>query len=112
MPIDKVEFVCNRCGESISFPGSVVGTVQECPHCGEFVDVDASDEGPDEDPDKAYEERAERQWEESARQLEKTAQLQAAAEERLRQLDRFLARCEQLADRFDKVLARWEAEGR
>ena len=109
MPIDKVEFVCDKCGQSTSFPGSAVGTVQECPHCGTFVDVELPDEGPDEDPDDVY---AERQWEESARQLERAAQLQAEAEERLRQLKRFLARCEQLAERFDKVLTRWEAEGR
>jgi hypothetical protein len=112
MPIDKVEFVCDRCGESISFPGSAVGTVQECPHCGGFVDVDRPGEGQDEDPDEAYAKRAEQQWEESARQLERAAQLQAEAEERLRQLERFLARCEQLAERFDKVLTRWEEEGR
>lgn len=30
---------CEDCGKSTQFPGSLNGTVQDCPHCGSFVDV-------------------------------------------------------------------------
>ena len=34
-----IEVVCEECGKSSSFPGNQNGTVQDCPHCGAFVDV-------------------------------------------------------------------------
>jgi len=38
---------CDECGETATFPGSLNGTIQECPHCHALVDV--GDIGFDED---------------------------------------------------------------
>ncbi len=35
----KVAIVCEDCGEPSSFPPGQLGSVQQCPHCGAFVDV-------------------------------------------------------------------------
>lgn len=42
-----VTATCEECGESSQFAGALLGTVQDCPHCGKFMDVAAS--GDDED---------------------------------------------------------------
>jgi hypothetical protein len=42
-PTTPIEVVCEKCGKSTEFPASQRGSVQECAHCGAFVDV-ASDE--------------------------------------------------------------------
>jgi hypothetical protein len=34
-----VEAVCEECGKTTRFPESKRGTVQDCEHCGAFVDV-------------------------------------------------------------------------
>lgn len=34
-----VEVRCEECGNISSFPDSLLGTVQDCPHCGAYVDV-------------------------------------------------------------------------
>jgi hypothetical protein len=34
-----VEAVCEECGKPAAFPAAQRGSVQECPHCGAFVDV-------------------------------------------------------------------------
>jgi hypothetical protein len=31
--------VCDKCGQTSTFPAETAGTVQECPHCKEFTDV-------------------------------------------------------------------------
>lgn len=31
---------CDACGKSISFPASSRGTIEECPECGEYLDVE------------------------------------------------------------------------
>jgi hypothetical protein len=40
-----VEVVCEECGRASEFPASEMGTVQECPHCEEYIDIpDPSDQ--------------------------------------------------------------------
>ncbi|MBY0526879.1 MAG: DUF2007 domain-containing protein [Gemmataceae bacterium] len=34
------EVVCDECGKSSVFPADQYGTIQDCPHCGEYVDVE------------------------------------------------------------------------
>lgn len=34
-----IEVLCEECGERTSFPAAQRGSVQECPHCGTFLDV-------------------------------------------------------------------------
>jgi len=34
-----VEVCCEECGETSVFPAEQKGTVQDCPHCGAYVDV-------------------------------------------------------------------------
>ena len=36
----QIDAVCEECGQSASFPASRSGTVQDCPHCGAYMDVD------------------------------------------------------------------------
>jgi hypothetical protein len=36
---DRIEAVCEDCGKTSFFGGSKHGTVQDCPHCGAFMDV-------------------------------------------------------------------------
>jgi membrane protease YdiL (CAAX protease family) len=36
---EAVAFVCEDCGERITFPGQRRGRVETCPHCGNYVDV-------------------------------------------------------------------------
>lgn len=36
-----VTAVCEECGESTQFAGTMLSTVQDCPHCGKFMDVGA-----------------------------------------------------------------------
>jgi hypothetical protein len=38
-----VEVVCEECGRSSIFPGSQYGTIQDCPHCGAYLDVEEWD---------------------------------------------------------------------
>jgi hypothetical protein len=34
-----IQVFCDDCGKTLSFPGSLDGTIQECPHCHAYVDV-------------------------------------------------------------------------
>ncbi len=36
---DMVEVTCDECGKRSAFPLAQKGSVQNCPHCGEYVDV-------------------------------------------------------------------------
>jgi hypothetical protein len=38
-----IEVVCEECGRSASFPAAQEGSVQQCPHCGEYIDVGEGD---------------------------------------------------------------------
>jgi hypothetical protein len=43
----EIEVVCEECGRRASFPAAQKGSVQECPHCGAYLDVEEGDaEGP------------------------------------------------------------------
>lgn len=35
-----LEAVCEECGRSSMFPASLKGSVQDCPHCGQTMDVE------------------------------------------------------------------------
>jgi len=41
---EQVLTVCEECGGSVAFPASQRGSVQECLHCGSYVDVVAEEE--------------------------------------------------------------------
>lgn len=41
------ELTCEECGKLMTFPLSALGTVQTCPHCGEYVDVPGDDDEDD-----------------------------------------------------------------
>ncbi len=36
---ETIAVVCEHCEETAVYPGSMQGTVQECPYCGEYLDV-------------------------------------------------------------------------
>ncbi len=36
---EKIAVVCDHCGKTAVYPGTMQGTVQECPYCGEYLDV-------------------------------------------------------------------------
>ena len=40
----EVEAVCEECGDATTFPAEEQGTVQECPHCGAYLDVPDPDD--------------------------------------------------------------------
>ncbi len=122
MSITNVELVCDGCEKSISFPVSVVGTIQECPHCGGYIDVELPDEVQPKRAEDDYYAESERQWKESARQqevakqhqeedarhLQKATLLQNQAEDALQRFIRLLNRWEQLAERLENVLKKWD----
>jgi hypothetical protein len=39
-----VEVVCEECGNTSTFPAEERGSVQNCPHCGAYLDVEPADE--------------------------------------------------------------------
>ncbi len=39
-----VQAVCEECGAASMFSGRILGTVQECPACGSFMDVESADD--------------------------------------------------------------------
>jgi hypothetical protein len=54
---DPVEVVCEECGKRSRFPGSQFGTIQDCPHCGAYLDVEdaapsAREPGAAQEPDQ------------------------------------------------------------
>lgn len=38
-----IDIVCEECQQATSFPPALRGTIQDCPHCGAYVDVEPSD---------------------------------------------------------------------
>jgi len=54
----EVWVTCEECGKTFAFPAAQQGTVQDCPHCGAYVDVEADglpDEWTEEDEGAAEE---------------------------------------------------------
>jgi endogenous inhibitor of DNA gyrase (YacG/DUF329 family) len=43
---DKIAVICEECGKTSYFGGSKNGTVQDCPHCGAYVDVEDGESQP------------------------------------------------------------------
>ena len=41
---EPVEAECEDCGKTTTFPASRRGTVETCPHCGEYLDVPGDDD--------------------------------------------------------------------
>jgi hypothetical protein len=39
----QVEATCDGCGKTAAFPTAQRGTVQNCPHCGAYLDVGEGD---------------------------------------------------------------------
>ena len=39
-----VQAACEECGHSSMFSGRILGSVQECPVCGKFMDVESADD--------------------------------------------------------------------
>lgn len=37
--LGPVDAKCEECGQATTFPGKQRGTVQDCPHCGAYMDV-------------------------------------------------------------------------
>lgn len=54
-----IEVLCEDCGESSVFPPDQVGSTQDCPHCGSYIDVEGP--GSDADMEDEVEEREEEQ---------------------------------------------------
>ena len=46
---------CEECGGATKFPDTLCGNVEECPHCGQYMDVVDSEVSPDEDGIEARE---------------------------------------------------------
>jgi hypothetical protein len=42
-----VKAECDECGKTSEFPAAQAGTVQDCPHCGEYMDVPDLASAPD-----------------------------------------------------------------
>ena len=120
MKEERIEFACEECGKEMSHPVSDIGTVQQCPHCGEYVDVPEDDQPAyeglsDDERGKLYDEQlleTTAQQVEGRRQFEEEHRLRTLREEQLQRMTLFLARCESLADRFERVLERWEKSDR
>ena len=41
---EPIEVECDECGQTTLFPGGQHGTIQDCPHCGAYVDVGEFDD--------------------------------------------------------------------
>jgi hypothetical protein len=46
-PSNRISVTCDECGEVTEFPAAQRGSVQECPHCREYLDVDSEAERDD-----------------------------------------------------------------
>lgn len=56
--LPMMDVLCEECGKTSQFPVTLLGTIQDCPHCGAYVDVgevEDSGEWDDEDEDGADE---------------------------------------------------------
>lgn len=112
----KVVLNCPGCYQSLSFPVADIGTIQECPHCGGYVDVPGGPDpilSNDADYDRQVEEY-DRQTEESARQLEVGKRQQEATEQQIQkeaklldQQSEILGKWDQIADRANDLLSKW-----
>jgi hypothetical protein len=101
-----LEMRCDHCSKTLRFPPWTVGTVQECPECGEYLDVPEIGRPPTTaEIEEAAAERTEHEWE--LRSRERTRQ-QAVVARQIEQAQRALDRRDQQDDRYDKLLDRLE----
>jgi hypothetical protein len=97
---------CDSCGNSLSFPPTDVGTVQECPECGGYIDVPELGRPPTTaEVEEAAASRAAREWE---LQSQETTRQQAVSAKQIEQTQRALDRRDQQDDRYDELLNRLE----
>ncbi len=120
-----VRFECPGCEKSISFAVADIGTVQECPHCGGYVDVpgekdDRFGNDPDDERQRAqYEQQLDdydRQTKEIDRQHEVTKHQQEwgnklfEKDEELQELQIQLhEKWSQTQNEVDQLVAKWQA---
>jgi hypothetical protein len=52
-----VEVVCEECDKTSTFPAEERGSVQNCPHCGAYLDVEPADEAEPTGPREGADER-------------------------------------------------------
>jgi hypothetical protein len=109
----RIQLRCDSCGHSVSFGVSEIGTVQECPACGAYVDVPEVGRPPTTaEVEEALAARAAREWElqtlEAARQQAVTAKQIEQAQRALDRRDQQDAWYDELLDRLESVIARWE----
>jgi len=115
-----IQLPCEGCGNTVSFPASVVGSVQECPECGGYVDVPELTRTytPEDEHSKWYERQLReidrqhdqyaRQLEQAARQLDLRDELDARSKVILGQVVNLVGRWEALAGRFERALDKLE----
>ena len=116
----QIQTSCEGCGATVTMPASQIGTVQECPQCGGYIDVPEITRVPTILDQQT--ERYELQAQETDRQLEVAKRQQEQNQHLLDRYDRIatrqdaiwdragelLDRCQALADRFERVLSKME----
>jgi Zn-finger nucleic acid-binding protein len=122
-PDARIQVRCPGCGGTPSFPASDMGTVQECPVCGGYLDIPELTRVPTglDQQNERYErqmdetdrqlEEVRRQQEQGQRQLDRRDQLDAMEAELVERASRLLQRWEDLAGRIERVVERLEREG-
>jgi predicted nucleic acid-binding Zn-ribbon protein len=106
-PDVRLQMRCDSCGKTLDFPATTVGTVQECPDCGGYIDVPEIGRPPT--TAEVEEAIAARTARERELQSQETTRQQAATAEQIEQAQRALDRRDQQDDRYDKLLDRFEA---
>jgi Arc/MetJ family transcription regulator len=105
-PDVSLQMRCNGCGNTLRFPASTVGTVQECPDCGGYIDVPEIGRPPTTaEVEEAVAARTAREYE---LQSQETTRQQAVTAKQIEQAQRALDRRDQQDDRYDELLDRFE----
>ncbi len=102
-----IQMRCDGCGNKVTFPAVDLGSVQECPECGGYVDVPELTRAPTvfDEQTNAYA----RQSAETDRQLLRSGEQQEQTQRQLDQYDRLATLEEQLLQRAAGLIDRWEA---
>jgi hypothetical protein len=124
MTSDRIRIRCESCQKVVSFPAHQAGTTQECGACGQYIDVpDSSTDiyDPNREAQKYHDQTSEfdrqqkvakEQLEQYHRQLDDWEEVlqkkQLEGERAMALIDRWNA----IAERFEKLLDRWEKEKR
>ena len=117
----RIQMECEGCGRTVTFPATELGTVQECPECGGYLDVPELTRVPTvyDQQTNAYDRQSEEterqlrraaaQQEETERQLRCSGEQQEHAQQQLATRDRLDSLEERLLQRAAQLLDRWEA---